>query len=396
MTVSTLDRSVSSILDAAAAAKVTTMLVGAPGTGKTESVIALAKAKGYSLITIVPSRMDPTEVAGNPKAVVVTIEGEDGEKHSLNATENLAPAWQVRILTKKKVVLFFDEFSNATPAVRAALLTILQNREFPNGQKMPDETILIGAMNPASQAADGYELDLPTSNRLLFIPWNPSWEAWCEGALENWGHPMSEAEALWKQRVVNFIRENPGSLHQEPQDVGNSQAYGVNPNNASEMEVLQNAWASRRSWDNLTKVLGSLPESAQDDVNIQDMVAQGLIGYSVAGKFREWLQVQSKITPSKALKNPEEIAWESMDLSDAHHLLRAVTDSINENTILQVLAVFTSAADAGFEHYLGAYLPDLVTKGANDKWKNKDANKKAIMGFIAKHRGVLGAQKKAS
>jgi hypothetical protein len=356
---------------AAIQARTPVMLVGAPGTGKTESVRAIAKLMGYDLITLVGSQMDPTDIVGLPKGENLG-KTEDGE--DIFGTVNLAPWWQVRILKNKKVILFLDEFSNTSGATRASMLTMLQNREFPNGYRMPNETIVIGAMNPASQAADGYDLDLPTTNRIFFVPWKTSHDSWYKGMLEAWGNPdASQEELAWRGKIVRFIKENPGELHREPSDRGTKDVYGANLNDPSESEVFRYAWASRRSWDNLSRILTSAP----DDVSIQDMITQGTVGYSAAAKFREWLRKNDTINPSDVLKNPSIVDWKNIVPNDMSLILRSLTDGVSEKTFVKTLAVFEKVAQEGRAAEGGTYVYDLL-KFMNSPAMKDVPNKKEI------------------
>lgn len=356
---------------AAIQAKTPVMLVGAPGTGKTESVRAIAKLMGYALITLVGSQMDPTDIVGLPKGENLgkTETGED-----IFGTVNLAPWWQVRILKEKKVILFLDEFSNTSGATRASMLTMLQNREFPNGYVMPAETIVIGAMNPASQAADGYDLDLPTTNRIFFVPWKTSHDSWYEGMLKAWGNSDAPpAELAWREKIVKFIKENPGELHREPTTAGTKEAYGANLNDPSESEVFRYAWASRRSWDNLSRILTGAPE----DVSIQDMIAQGTVGFSAAAKFRDWLRKNDTINPASVLADPNSVDWEKLVPNDLSLILRSLTDGVSEKTFIKTLAVFEKVAEEGRAAEGGTYVYDLL-KFLNSPAMKNSTQKKEI------------------
>lgn len=355
MAVDTATRMTMAALEAAVQARVPIMLVGAPGTGKTASVRELAKKIDYKLITIVGSQLDPTDITGLPKGEKV-LEREDGT--AVWGTSYLAPWWQVKILTHKKVLLFLDEFSNTPSATRASMLTLLQNREFPNGEVMPPETIVIGAMNPAEQAADGYELDLPTTNRLFFIPWRPSAASWYEGMLTAWGEEVSDKEMSWRRKIVAFVKNSPTWLHREPNDVQTTEVYGVNKNDPSQMEVLRSAWASRRSWDNLARVLGKAP----DDVSTQDLLVQGLVGYAAAGAFREWLRRNDVIDPKEVLKNPKKFNWKEMTLDDSNLVLRAIVDMVDAENSEQVIAVFNHIAEAGRADLGAPFITTVIKK----------------------------------
>ena len=383
MAVDTATRMTMAAMEAAVQARVPVMVVGAPGTGKTASVRELAKKIGYELITIVGSQMDPTDVTGLPKGEKV-LEKEDGT--AVWGTSYLAPWWQVRILTRKKVLLFLDEFSNTPSATRASMLTMLQNREFPNGEVMPKETIVIGAMNPAEQAADGYELDLPTTNRLFFIPWSPSAASWYEGMLEAWGEEVSEKELHWRRRVVAFVKDSPTWLHREPNDVETTEVYGVNRSNPSQMEVLRSAWASRRSWDKLAQVLGKAPE----DNSIQDLIMQGLVGYAAAGAFRDWIRRNDVIDPRAVLKAPEKFDWITMSLDDSNLVLRAIIEMIDDSNAAKVIKTFEVIADAGRADLGAPFITSLIKKLNSSHLSSETikANKQAILPVVKKYQSI--------
>lgn len=318
-------------IKAVAKARIPVMLVGAPGTGKTQTIKKMAEDMGYDLITLVGSRMDPTDISGlpAPSTYVDPLTGkeiiEPSTKKPIRVTEYYRPWWQVDILTKKRIILFFDEFSNTQPAVRASLLTLFQDREFADGSKMPSETIVIGAMNPVDQAADGSELDLPTKNRMFFIPWEPSPESWYDGMLKAWGKDIGERESMFRRAIVDFIKKNPEHLHREPTDIAEegAQAYGASLDDPSEAEVFFSAWPSRRSWDNLARALAETP--VKDSDRIQEKITQGLVGYQSAVAFMEFLRERAAYDPIEVLNDPDIFDW-SADASVLSNVLRGIRE----------------------------------------------------------------------
>lgn len=335
--------------------RIPVVLVGEPGVGKTAMMKELAEKQGYELITLVGSRMDSTDVSGVPKAQEFAFEGEE---EPLTATVYAMPWWQMRILRKKKVILFLDEMSNTPPSVQASMLTLLQDREFDNGTKMPEETIVVGAMNPTEQAADGYELSEPTTNRICFIPWSPTIKEWKDGMLRAWGKKVSTEEMKWKQLIVRFIDENPSYLQKDTpsEELGTPSAFNIH--SPSEEEVFRFAWNSRRSWDNLSKVFAE----SEDSVPVQSILAQGIVGFKAAAEFMKWISKNAgEMTPREALENPDH-DWEKMSPNLRSTILREVVamSGENEETARKVIAIFSAIADQGVESFGGPYMRELI------------------------------------
>lgn len=344
-------------LRAAVQARVPTMIVGAPGVGKTATIRAMAKSMGYHLITLLGSQMDPTDITGLPKGEVID---HDEEGNELWGTVYLSPWWQVQIIQKKKVILFLDEFSNTSSAVRASMLTLLQNREFPNGTSMPDDTIVIGAMNPTEQAADGWELDKPTTNRLLFLVWKSPRDEWYEGMLNAWGQPVSDDELYWRKRIVAFLKDNPSYLHKENNEMeGTPEAHGVNINDPSEAEVLRYAWSSRRSWDNLSRILAFVEKK---DAMLQDEISSGIVGRASAISFREWILENETVDPASVLRNPKSVDWATVEVSDANIIFRAVVELIDAKTWRQTLKLLDAVAEADAQALVASYITEIIKR----------------------------------
>lgn len=368
-------------LKVAVKSRMPVMLVGAPGTSKTAMVNAMAEEMGYEVIPIILSRMAETDVTGFP-----TKGSYDAGKEQRAMTEYAPQWWQIETLQKKQVVLFFDEFSNAPPDVRASCLTIMQDRVFPNGDSFPEETVIIGAMNPTDSAADGYDLDKPTSNRMMFLNWKPSTDSWLNGMPDNWGRGVKSAnESKWRGLIVRFIRDNPGSLHNEGDEKSTQEAHGVDPGDSSAMAVLQYAWASRRSWDNLSRVLGTLHDENIKDVSVEDEIIAGTVGYAEANRFRDWLRKNSALNVKEIINNPSSFTgWDTIIQDDANLILRSAIDSLKENDSKRnhvkhfenVLTIFKEfqvndrgSLAAGFLDELTSALPAVRKKVSDDEFK---------------------------
>lgn len=332
------------------------MIVGQPGVGKTATVRAIAKEMGYELITLLGSTMDSTDLVGLPSPKELRVIDFDGNEVVEMVTAYLKPWWQARILATKKVIVFLDEYSTASPSVQASMLTFLQNREFGDGSSLPRETIVIGAMNPQESAGQaGNELSMPTVNRIVFLPWQLSHDSWYKGMLDAWGEKVSPAELKWKRRIVSFIKDNPSQLHREPNPNENIDIYGAQAKDPSNAEIARTAWASMRSWDNLSKVLANAPEA----VYVQDLLAQGTVGWAAAQDFRIWLQSNNEMSPYDVLRDPSSVDWANASLNDTALLFRAIIEMVGPTTVGAVLKLIKTILDSGNGSILGPYYQEL-------------------------------------
>lgn len=360
-------------------ARIMPMLVGDPATSKTATVKALAEEMGYFLIVIVPARMEPQDLSGFP--VKEDIFNDSGEKIGIITT--YAPQyWQRIIMEQKKVMLFIDEFSNTPPAVRASLLSFVQDRQFPNGEYLPHETILVGAMNPTSSSADGYDLDKPTVNRMMFIPWKPTVESWLVGFIDNWGHnhDMSEQEKQWRRSIHDFINENKSWLHKMNAVVEDGQvvsspgeelfSINIDPDDDVKNTVMGYAWPSRRSWDNLARVLGKME---YPDTDVEDMVSMGLVGVKAMMVFRRWLDENnrgSRIDVEAIFHHPDEFhEWSQLSHQHLNDVLRyASENSTRPKFLSNFYKILVACANNERESEAAPYLSHFI-----------DAQKKIVM-----------------
>src|SRR6201997_3904781 len=145
-------------LGVAVAARVPVLLWGAPGTGKTSAIRAMAEAMNLPCETVIASIREPSDFAGLP---VIT----DGTVHFA------PPRWAQRLAAAGTGILFLDELSTAPPAVQAALLRVVLERTV-GDLTLPDDVAVVAAANPPEQAADGWDLSAPLANRLC----PPAWE----------------------------------------------------------------------------------------------------------------------------------------------------------------------------------------------------------------------------
>lgn len=365
-------------------AHIPVMIVGQPGVGKTATIKAWADEMDYELITLIGSRMDPTDITGLPKGEKMQYLNDDGSMGEKFVSSNLMPEWQFRTLRDKKVILFFDEFSNTAPSTRASFLSFVQDREFNDGTKLPEETIIIACMNPSEEAADGYELDFPTTNRFIHIAWNPEQSEWFEGMETNWGKPFMKNEEKWKKKIVSFIKTEPALLQKMPNDdISNTAAFGVDKHDSSAVTVLKSAWPSRRSWDNLSRALAIAESNGHVDSMMQDFLAEGLVGSNAAVAFRQYLKshedginIDELIDHGGKVGGKDMVDWTQISVDQLLIVANGLFEKANEKNILNVVNIFGSIAASDKKNQVGSHFYKVIKKygGLKNRVKPSDVS----------------------
>lgn len=358
-------------------AKNSQMVVGNPGLGKSAMIYSLARNYlNYDVITIIGSQKEPQDVTGFPRMVERPLQ--DGRK--ISVTEYAIPIWQYQVLNKPKTLIFLDEFSNSQPPVQAAMLQILNERQFPDGSKIPNQTAIIGAMNPVETAADGYELSPPVANRLKFIPWEPKYESWKYGLLCNWGEPnkVSSDEMYWRRRVTDFLDQNHSLVYRLPEkntqsDPGSVYGFGKSP---AENYIYKTAYPSNRSWTNLAKELPNcISKRGFINIDLAMKTANGIVGYDASTKFINFIRENASSLPStvEVLKDPEIIPFKSLKMNELTNIIRSAFDYVKEDGTPDTARQLGYLAIAYANHDYAAYVTPIFTdilktvRKSNDK-----------------------------
>lgn len=270
------------------------VLVSQPGQGKTAVVYALAAERGYDVITIVGSQKDRTDITGMPTLVSFTMTRPDGTVDTVRQVEYAVEKWQRVVMERKRVVVFLDELNTAPPDVVSSLLTILADRRFPNGEVMPEETLIMGAMNDRDTGSEYHEMSDALANRLCLMAYHMPLGAWLDGVRRAWGKTVGEREQWMRRAIADFVDENPGYANMPVDPMGETVSptqYGFKSDPANDM-IAAHAFPSYRSWDRLATKLAhaSLLEDGSPDTELEHFYAGGMIGFKAASAFREFLK----------------------------------------------------------------------------------------------------------
>src|SRR5688572_25066197 len=200
-------------LGTAVAAGVPVLLWGAPGTGKTSAIRAMAGAASWACETVIASIREPSDFAGLP----IVVDG---------AVRFAAPTWARQLAADERPgLLFLDEISTAPPAVQAALLRVVLERVV-GDLSLPPDVVVVAAANPPEQAADGWDLSAPLANRFCHLDWTVEPASFAEGLVGGWPSPVPPVLAAgWEAGMQHtralisaFVTVRPGLACDVPTD----------------------------------------------------------------------------------------------------------------------------------------------------------------------------------
>jgi hypothetical protein len=268
-------------LGVAVAARVPVLLWGAPGTGKTSAIRAMAQAMGLPCETVIASIREPSDFAGLPIVA-------DGE------VRFAPPAWARRLAGAGHGLLFLDELSTAPPAVQAALLRVVLERAV-GDLTLPDEVAVVAAANPPEQAADGWDLSAPLANRLCHLTWQTDPRSVADGLASGWAAPVVPAlpdgwqtdEVLARGLVAAFLHARPALACAPPTD----------PASAGR------GWPSPRTWEMAARLMAAAGAAGTGD-DARSALVRGAVGDGAGVEFLSWLIEMDLPDPEEVLADP--------------------------------------------------------------------------------------------
>jgi len=335
--------------------KLSFMLWGATGVGKSESVRGLAAELNAELRDIRLCQKQPTDIGGLPAL-----------DHERQQTVFYPPAFLAPRSDGKPVILFFDEISLAPDDTRSAVLGILEERRQGNIE-IPDNWIIVAAGNRPEDLAGARGLGAAANRRLLHIVIEPQLEA----TLQYFMKVGVIAE------VLAFLKVFPQHLSGE--EAARTQKHELYPRPAS--------------WKKISDVFQELRKA---DKRTPHLAVAGIIGDSVAAEFMmlaeeiknmksvdELLEIQ-QTTPSKIGRFlPDTI-------NGLYALSFAIATRATEETAVELLELINRFDEQFDERFAALPMRDLQTMAGSlllDKiWKAgwKVENSKAFWRYNEK------------
>ena len=291
------------------ATRIPFLLWGEPGAGKT-AVVESAASGGWHVETLICSHYEPSDFAGLP---IVT-----GDHVTL-----APPGWARRVAAHDgPSIVFFDEWTTASPAVQAAALRPLTHGEV-GALKLPEAVSFGAAANPADIAASGWELAAPTANRFVHLQWGLPLDVYAESIVTgSWpelsvpvlGDAYSGELASARALIAGFLRARGGLLSSVPSDAASR----------------GRAFPTPRTWDYTARLLAAcrVAESSDDVVRL---LVHGVIGDSTGYEFLAWMRALDLPDPEKALADPSSVQFEGMRADRVHVTLQAVLAAVSSD-----------------------------------------------------------------
>ena len=262
------------------ATRIPFLLWGDPGAGKT-AVVESAVDSGWHVETLICSHYEPSDFAGLPVVA--------GGRVTL-----APPHWAVRVAEEPgPSLVFFDEWTTASPAVQAAALRPLTHGEV-GALRLPDRVSFGAAANPADVAASGWELAAPTANRFVHLDWNLPLEVFTESLVTgDWprirvpalddGYPARLAAR--RAQVAAFLSVRSVQLSAIPRDAASR----------------GRAFPTPRTWDYAARLLAAAEDARAE---AQRLLVHGAIGAPTGHEFLTWLAALDLPDPESLLADP--------------------------------------------------------------------------------------------
>ena len=181
--------------------KISTMIWGAPGIGKSSIVGQLAKENNLEFVDVRLSQLAPTDLRGLPVAI-----------------DNTSKWYPPEFLPHNGAGIFFlDELNMAPPAMQGVAQQLILDRKV-GSYSVPEGWYVWAAGNRKEDRAAVFDMPSPLANRFLHLEVEPDFQSFKTYALTNGVH----------EQIIAFLSFRSTLLHK--------------------LDSQQAAWPSPRSW----------------------------------------------------------------------------------------------------------------------------------------------------
>ncbi|PZV07124.1 MAG: ATPase [Leptolyngbya sp.] len=216
--------------------KLSVMIWGAPGIGKSSIVAQVAKGRSLEFVDVRLSQLAPTDLRGLPVA-----------------ENNISKWYPPEFLPQQGAgILFLDELNMAPPAMQGVAQQLILDRQV-GSYRVPAHWFVWAAGNRKEDRAAVFDMPAPLANRFLHLQVEADFESFKAHALEMGIH----------EQILAFLSFRSSLLHKlEPQEV---------------------AWCSPRTW-----MMASQLHRAQLDI-------AAAVGQGAAAEFAAFRKLYSEL-----------------------------------------------------------------------------------------------------
>ena len=286
------------------APRLTPMIHGSPGIGKSDIVRQIAKHFNLELITYILSNRDPVDIIGFPTLV-------QDKTRSDTAPPLIFPIAGDKLPEGKNGwLLFFDEINSAPAMMQAASYHVILDKMVGN-KTLHKNVATIAAGNLDTDNAIVNQLSTAMQSRLIHFKLKVS----LDGFL-NWGH-----ENNLDYRPLSFVKFQPELLHNFDPDHDDL------------------TFPCPRTWEFTSKIVKPMTEIHQAMLPI----IAGTVGEAAAQQFMSYIKIMQLLpTIENILKNPLGIALPN-DPSAIHAIGGLISHHLsveNASILLQLIDRF--------------------------------------------------------
>ena len=264
------------------------LVVGNPGTGKS-TIIKGMENEGYKVTMLTGSSTYEETVNGIPYR-----DSANKSKTGNDMSVYNVPSWLEDICNYEgKQILFIDEFNTADPQVIKTFLSVLTERKVPtqpDDLMIPDDCVIVAAMNPAEQN-DGEQLIRPLKSRFMVVELVSNRDTFGDYIKNNHG-----SQKLTDDEVENLLKET------ESERWGTESSYTeLNP----------------RSFTNFIRALDAEIVDGKDAKTVCPQLSMAFFGQAIDFPTKESVEAREQLEKQETIKkNPYPTREELEQLSD--------------------------------------------------------------------------------
>lgn len=280
------------------------LIVGNPGTGKS-TIIKSMENEGYKVTMLTGSSTYEETVNGIPYRDT-TKKSKTGHDMSLYNV----PEWLENICSYTgRQILVIDEFNTADPQVIKTFLSVLTDRKVPTQPdelKIPDDCVIVAAMNPAEQN-DGEQLIRPLKSRFMVVELVATRDTFGDYIKANHG-----SQTLTDDEVENLLKAT------DEERWGQEGSYTeLNP----------------RSFTNFIRALDAEVTDGKDAATVCPQLSMAFFGQTVDFPTKESVEARETIEQQEKIKKnpyPTKEELEQLDDYDLEQLFNKMSTKCTE------------------------------------------------------------------